>query len=300
MNPFRISLPATSANLGPGFDSVALALDLYLEISAEAAATYSIEATGRNAEQCSNLRRNLVLSVYEETVRGQGKEPHPLRISVTNGIPIGMGCGSSAAARLAGLALANHFGALCWTPDRILEEACRLEGHQDNAAACWLGGFTVAAGEGKAVRAVAIDPPTGWTAILVLPDQPLSTTVARAILPSSYSRADAVANVQNVALLTAAFHSRRPDLLQFAMADRFHQPYRGEVCVLLPLLLPLAGQGGILGVALSGAGPAVLVLVGHPSHAANAIGEIRRRLQAGSPVETLTVPLAPTRRHHSA
>ena len=295
MNPFHIRLPATSANLGPGFDAIALALDLYLEVSAEPADTHSIEASGRHAELCSSLRRNLMISVYEETLRAEGHATQPLKIRVENGIPIGMGCGSSAAARLAGLALANHFGALGWTSDQVLKAACRLEGHPDNAAACWLGGFTVASGEGGTTRAVSIHPPANWTAILVLPEQPLATSVARGILPQSYSSADAIANVQAASMLTAAFHAGREDVLQFAMADRLHQPYRGEVCPLLPLLLPLAGRSGILGIALSGAGPAILALVANPAHTRVAIEAIRGCLTTHSATEILTVGLAPTR-----
>jgi homoserine kinase len=261
MSAFRIRLPATSANLGPGFDAVALALELYLNIRAEAADAYSIEATGRNSDVCRRLQRNLMLAVYEETMQAAGKQPQPLRLDIHNEIPVGMGCGSSAAARLGGIALANHFGGLGWGSDRILQEACRLEGHPDNAAACWLGGFTVAAGVGAEVQAVSMDPPADWHAILVFAEQPLATSAARAILPTTYPRADVVTNLQNVALLTAAFHTGQPELLRLAMADRLHQSYRASVCPLLPLLLPLTGQKGILGVALSGAGPAVILLV---------------------------------------
>jgi homoserine kinase len=296
MSSFHIRLPATSANLGPGFDAIALALDLHLEVSAELADAHSIEASGRNPDLCSSLRRNLMLSVYEETLRAQGKEPSPLKIRVENGIPIGMGCGSSAAARLAGLAMANYFGSLDWTPNQLLKEACRLEGHPDNAAACWLGGFTVASGEGESMRALSVDPPAGWTAILILPEQPLATSVARGILPQSYASADAIANVQAASLLTAAFHAGRKDLLQAAMADRLHQPYRGEVCPLLPLLLPLAGQSGILGLALSGAGPAVLALVAHPAETKVAIEAIRSCLLLYPSTEILPVALTPARR----
>ncbi len=293
MKPFHISLPATSANLGPGFDTLALALDLQLTITAEAASSYSIEATGRNPEQCSSLRGNLLLSVYEETVRGQGREPQPLAIQMENGIPIGMGCGSSAAARLAGIALANYYGQLGWSSHRMLLEACRLEGHPDNAAACWLGGFTVAAGEGEAMRAVSIPAPSGWTAILILPEKPLSTTLARAVLPGTYSRQDAVTNVQNAALLTAAFHTGRGDLLKVAMVDCLHQPYRSEACTLLPHLLPLAGKSGILGIALSGAGPAVLALVADPGTAPVAVSALRKLLEEAESAEILTLNLAP-------
>jgi homoserine kinase len=294
MKPFHISLPATSANLGPGFDAIALALELYLEIDAELADRYSIDATGRNPDQCNSLRRNLLLSVYEETLRANSKDPAPLHITMRNGIPIGMGCGSSAAARLAGLALANHFGDLDWTGNRLLQEACQLEGHPDNAAACWLGGFTVAAGEGHAMRALSINPPPGWTAILVLPNHPLSTTTARAILPASYPLSDAVTNIQNAALLMAAFHTGNADALRVAMGDTLHQPYRGEVCPLLPALLPLAGSSGIMGVALSGAGPSVLALVADPGDAPEAISAIRAQLTGVGTIETLAVPLAPT------
>jgi homoserine kinase len=290
MSQFQIRLPATSANLGPGFDAVALALELYLAIDADAADAYSIKAVGRNVDVCTRLQRNLMLAVYEETLRAAGKPVRPLALALDNGIPIGMGCGSSAAARLGGISLANHFGELGWNSNRILQEACRLEGHPDNAAACWLGGFTVAAGSGEAMRAVSIDPPQGWAAILVLPDRPLATSAARALLPATYSRADAVTNIQNVALLTAAFQNGRADLLQLAMADRLHQPYRAQVCPLLPALTPLAGRAGILGVALSGAGPAVLALV-EERDLAQATDAVERALPLQNTAEVLSTRL---------
>ena len=178
-----------------------------------------------------------------------------------NGIPLGMGCGSSAAGRLAAIALAVHFGGLGWSSEQILEEACALEGHPDNASACWLGGFVAAANEGRAVHVARVVPPAEWRAIVVLPPAPLATSKARAVLPASYSRADAVRNIQAVSLLGLAFAQGRGDLLRVAMNDRIHQPYRAPICPLLPRLLPLAGRHGILGAALSGAGPAVLVIV---------------------------------------
>jgi homoserine kinase len=257
----HLRLPATSANLGPGFDTAALALSLALEIQASRAAEYSIRATGRNTDVCSSLRRNLMLDVYQKTLAAEGAGLVPLDLVIHNEIPIGMGCGSSAAARLAGVALANHFGALGWSRGRILDEACRLEGHPDNAAACWLGGFTVAATEGGSVRAVHIAPPAAWRVLLAMPAKPLATVAARAVLPQTYERADMVFNLQRASLLTAAFAMGRGDLLAVAMQDRMHQPFRGEICPLLPSLLPLAGSEGILGVALSGAGPSVLLLL---------------------------------------
>jgi len=135
MDGLRLRLPATSANLGPGFDAVAVALDFALEIEAEAAQEFAISATGRDAERCGRLHDNLILEIYKDILESNGRPIVPLSLQLTNGIPLGMGCGSSAAARLAAIALAVHFGQLDWDTDRILEEAYALEGHPDNVAA---------------------------------------------------------------------------------------------------------------------------------------------------------------------
>lgn len=264
---FRLRLPATSANLGPGFDAVAVALDFALEIAAEPAQEFSISATGRDAERCGRLHDNLILEIYKDLLESNGRPMVPLAVEVTNGIPLGMGCGSSAAARLAAIALAVHFGELDWDTDRALEEAYALEGHPDNVAACWLGGYVSAVCEGgeapvaRRVHTARVDPPQEWRAIVALPAEPLATSKARAVLPPTYPIDDVVANLQSVAVLGLAFAQGRGDLLRLAMNDRIHQPYRAPFCPLLPLLLPLVGENGILGVALSGAGPAVLVVV---------------------------------------
>src|SRR3984957_19903938 len=261
-NPGRLKLrlPATSANLGPGFDAAAVALDFYLEIDAQPAAEFSIAVTGDDAERCGRLEDNLILELYKGLLVSHNRPIVPLAIRMVNGIPLGMGCGSSAAGRLAAIALANHFGRLGWNSECILEEACALEGHPDNAAACWLGGFVAAASEGRKVHVARVVPPADWRAIVVLPSEPLATSEARAALPESYSREDVVVNIQSVAMLGLAFAQSRGDLLRVAMNDRIHQPYRAPICSLLSLLLPLAGSNGILGAALSGAGPAMLVV----------------------------------------
>jgi homoserine kinase len=257
----HLRLPATSANIGPGFDAAAVALDFYLDIEAKQAAEFSILASGYDAERCGRLEDNLILEIYKGLLLSHGREIVPLKIRMVNDIPLGMGCGSSAAGRLAAIALAVHFGQLGWNSDRILEEACSLEGHPDNASACWLGGFVVAANEGRKVHLARVVPPAEWRAIVVLPNEPLATSKARSVLPDSYSRDDVVVNIQSAALLGLAFAQGRGDLLRVAMNDRVHQPYRASICALLPRLLPLAGQNGILGAALSGAGPAVLMIV---------------------------------------
>jgi homoserine kinase len=274
----RLRLSATSANLGPGFDAAAVALDFYLEIEATPAAEFSIAATGRDREHISRLEGNLILEIYKSLLETNGRPVLPLAIHMNNEIPLGMGCGSSAAGRLAAIALAVHFGRLGWSSERILEEASALEGHPDNAAACWLGGFVVAACEGRRVHVARVAPPAEWRAIVVLPTEPLATSKARALLPATYSRADVVANIQSVALLGLAFAQAREDLLRIAMQDRIHQPYRAPVCPLLQPLLPLAGEHGILGAALSGAGPAVLVIVGSEKSLPGAAAAIRQAL----------------------
>jgi homoserine kinase len=285
---FRLRLPATSANLGPGFDAVAVALDFFLEIEAEAAQEFSVNASGRNADRCTKLEDNLIVETYKEILRSHERAIVPLAIRMVNAIPLGMGCGSSAAARLAAIALGVHFGKLDWNTDRVLEEAHKLEGHPDNVAACWLGGFVAATCEGTKVRVARIDPPEEWRAIVALPRDSLSTTKARAMLPASYSLDDVVANLQSAAVLALAFAQGKGELLRLAMRDRIHQPYRASVCPLLPILLPLAGEQGILGVALSGAGPAVLVIVDREENLGNAAKAVQnaRENRAGIELQT--------------
>ncbi|WP_035348465.1 homoserine kinase [Edaphobacter aggregans] len=261
--PLHLRLPATSANLGPGFDSLGLAMALYLTIDAEVSQSgaFHIDATGRNADLCAAIENNLILTTYADVLANAGRFSPRLLLKLHNEIPLGMGCGSSAAALLAGVFLANHFGQLNWTPQQILEEACHREGHPDNVAACFCGGMTVSAMyESSSVKTATYSQNINWNLLLALPPASLSTSKARALLPDRYSRADAVVNIQATALLVSAFAQGRGDLLASAMLDRIHQPYRLEACPLLPRLLPLSGTPGILGVALSGAGPSVLLI----------------------------------------
>jgi homoserine kinase len=279
MDRIRLRLPATSANLGAGFDTAAVALDFFLDVEATPAAEFSIVATGRDPERCGQIEDNLILGIYRQLLECHGRPIVPLAIRMVNGIQLGMGCGSSAAGRLAGILLAVHFGHLGWNSEQILKEACALEGHPDNAAACWMGGFVAAACDDGAVHVARVVPPAEWRAIVVLPAEPLATSKARAVLPESYSIGDVVANIQSVALLGLAFAQARGDLLRVAMRDRIHQPYRSAICPLLPHLLPLAGSHGILGAALSGAGPAVLVIVGSGADLEPASEAIRNALK---------------------
>lgn len=285
----HLRLPATSANLGPGFDALGLAMALYLTIDATPAAAFRIEATGRNADLCGSLENNLILTTYTSLLTSLGQQATPLFLQINNEIPLGMGCGSSAAALLAGVLLANHFGDLNWTTQQILEEACRREGHPDNVAACYMGGMTASAMSGSRVITATCGQNLTWNLLLALPSASLATEKARALLPPTYTRADAVANIQATALLVAAFAQNRPDLLRIAMQDRIHQPYRMEACPLLPLLLPLNQHPGVLGVALSGAGPSVLVIA---ESASSNLPEIIRQTAKDSTLEILQTTIA--------
>lgn len=260
----RLRLPATSANLGPGFDAVGLALSMYLTVEARPAEEWSIEATGRDADLCSRLEGNLIVDTYLKIAEEVWADFPALRLTIHNDIPLGMGCGSSAAAICAAHALVDHFGPSTGMNrgDTVaVSSASRTEGHPDNVAACWYGGFTVSAVTDKGVVAASFPGNPAWELMLAMQSTALATKEARALLPESYSKGDAVFNVQRVALLTAAFAQGRLDLLKTAMQDRIHQPYRLEACPLLEKLLPLAAEPYIAGVALSGAGPSVLVVL---------------------------------------
>jgi homoserine kinase len=291
MKTVQLRLPATSANLGPGFDAMALALELYLEIEAAPASKFSIHASGRNRNICGGLSGNLLIQTYETVLAAQQRQVVPLEIRMRNGIPVGMGCGSSAAVRLAAVALASAFGGLDWDPAKIVDQAVQLEGHPDNVAACWYGGLTIAA-NAEQLAIVSILPPPQWRALLVLPETPVATAKARSILPGSYLRQDVVASVQCVSLLTAAFALGRADLMHLATRDCLHQPYRMQLCPLLPALLPLAGSHGVLSVTLSGAGPAVMLLTQESSTENETLtGAILELARPVCPVEILPAGL---------
>ena len=289
----RLTLPATSANLGPAFDAAALALGLSLKLRAQAATKFSIEAHGRDSEICGRVENHLILSTYSEVLEAEGKPVTPLALRLDNQIPIGKGCGSSAAARLAAIAMAVHFGKLRWFDQRIVGEASKREHHPDNASACWMGGVTVARMSSESDAQIARIAPKGkWPLLLAIPPEPLSTEQARGVLPAQYSRADVVVNIQNSMLLLAALTQGRTDLLASALSDRIHQPYRAALCPLLPALQKLAGVPGILGAVLSGAGPSVLIFLDPKIGVARSKARVAAHLHAtGLPAELIATTI---------
>jgi homoserine kinase len=255
----RIRVPASSANLGPGFDALGLALSVYLECEVSPADELTITVDGRDAHRipcdASNLIWQTALRVAEEV----GGVLPPIRLAIHNDIPLGKGLGSSAAALTTGVILADRLLGLNWKRPRILNLAARIEGHPDNVAACVLGSIVASAiDEAGDARAVRIELPEKYGCAIVVPDFELPTKESRQVLPTHYSRADAVFNVQRAALLIAALITGSTTAFPLALEDRIHQPYRSKLVPGLDEILRLRAPG-LLGCCLSGAGPSVLV-----------------------------------------
>jgi len=255
----RVRVPASSANLGPGFDALGLGLDLYLECRFRVADSLHIQVTGRDAHTISTGPDNLIWQTALRVAADVGMTMPPIDLVIANDIPIGKGLGSSAAALTAGVVIASSVLGLNWDQHRVLDEAARIEGHPDNVAACVLGAIVASAidSEGKA-RAVRLDLNPHYGVAVVVPDYVLSTSKAREVLPTTYSRADAVFNVQRSALLIVALATGVTSAFPTALEDRMHQPYRFPLVPGLQEIADLRAPG-LLGCALSGAGPSILV-----------------------------------------
>jgi len=254
-----LRVPASSANLGPGFDALGLALSLYLECRFRKSPRLSIEAEGRDADAISTGEDNLIWQTALAVARDMRMTMPPIDLRIHNEIPLGKGLGSSAAALTAGVVIADQLLDLRWKPLRILDEAARLEGHPDNVAACVLGSIVASAiDSGGVARTVRLNMPPNFGVGVVVPDFMLPTSHARSVLPDCYPRAEAIFNVQRAALLVAALATGSTSAFPAALEDKFHQPYRAALVPGLEDILKLRAPG-LLGCALSGAGPSILV-----------------------------------------
>lgn len=254
----QVRVPASSANLGPGFDALGLALGIHLVCRFRKADRLEIHATGRDASLVAPGDNNLIWQTARDVARQAGQVLPPVYLEVDNQIPIGKGLGSSAAALTAGVVIADRLLDLGWSKHRILDEAARIEGHPDNVAACVLGSIVASAIDGHGVaRAVRLDLPPKFAVGVIVPDFVLLTHDSRTVLPTSYSKADAIFNVQRAALLIAGLATGTVAAFPTALEDRMHQPYRTPLVPGLDEILKLRAPG-LLGCALSGAGPSVL------------------------------------------
>lgn len=263
-----VRVPASSANLGPGFDALGMALGLSLECRFEKSATLSITVWGRDSDAIPRDASNLIWQTILTVAAAAGIENvPPIALHIHNDIPLGQGLGSSAAALTAAVVISSELLGLHWSRERILDEAARIEGHPDNVAACVLGGIVASAIEsnGHAV-AVRLPVPAGLSVAIVVPNFVLPTAHARSVLPECYSREDVVFNLQRAALLVAALATGSLHAIACALEDRLHQPFRCALVSGLTEILALR-MPGLLGCALSGAGPSVLVFyeTGHDS-----------------------------------
>ncbi|HXA41952.1 MAG TPA: homoserine kinase [Candidatus Solibacter sp.] len=258
----RVSVPATSANLGPGFDVLGLALDLVDVFEVwETGTDVSIEVDGEGAGTVPTDRSNLFHMTLQKYFDAAGYETRGLRIREHNRIPLARGLGSSAATIVGALVAARAVSGSPIDDDRLLDMAVSLEGHPDNVAAALRGGFVMVADEGDG-RYLARD--LAWSdrlgAALFIPDLLVATESARQVLPEQYSRADAVHNLGRLAMLLAAIGEARIEDLRIATQDRLHQPYRSSLVPGLAEMIAAANEAGAGGAFLSGAGPTVLAL----------------------------------------
>jgi homoserine kinase len=287
----QVRVPASSANLGPGFDCLGLALGIYLTCRFEPAPQLSIRVTGRDAAQISTGEDNLIWRTALAVAADIGDSLKPIALEIDNHIPLGKGMGSSAAALTAGVVIADHLLGLHWKRNRILDEAAKREGHPDNVAAAVLGSIVASATDvGGAVRAVRVEMPSNYRVAVVVPDFMLPTSESRHVLPLNYSKADAVFNVQRSAILMAALATGTTSAFPVALEDRMHQPYRASLVPGLDQMLKLRAPG-LLGCALSGAGPSILVFYERGSEQ---VCDLVRQIFAlhGHNSETLCVPIA--------
>jgi len=247
-----IRVPASSANLGPGYDVLAAAVSLFLELEVEEAGEYSFDPGGIDVP---TGRENLIVRAFETLHPADG-----IAFRLRSEIPLARGLGSSAAAIVAGLFAADHLFELAMSKQEMLARASELEGHPDNVAAAIYGGFVICgSGEGETPSAARFDPPGGLEGVAVIPAEEVSTERAREAIPAAVPLADAVANVSAASRLVLGLQRGDLDLVTAGLADRLHQPHRRELYPRSMQLVDDAVELGALGATISGAGPTVLV-----------------------------------------
>jgi homoserine kinase len=258
----HVRVPATSANLGPGFDALGLALALYNEVTAQESGTVTVTVRGEGAGRLPANEHNVVARGVQLAYETAGRPFKGCALTCVNRIPPARGLGSSAAAWVGGLVAGNALLGEPLSRAALLALAARVEGHPDNVAAALLGGLTVSCGRADGgVTAIALPVPATVRWVVLVPSVTSATAEARAVLPDSIPRRDAVFNVQRVSLLLAGLQTGRLDVLEAALDDRLHQPYRLRLFPWMPAVADAACRAGAMGCVLSGAGPSLLAAV---------------------------------------
>ncbi|MCC3376922.1 homoserine kinase [Cohnella sp. REN36] len=253
-------VPASTANLGPGFDALGMALSLYAWVDLRPAAKTTVTLYGDNLSGVPEDKTNLVYEVAQSVFARAGRDVPELAIGIRSDIPLTRGLGSSASAIVGALVAANALIGDPLSQDELFQMATALEDHPDNVGASLYGGIVAAAWDGKRAEAVRFDPPAGLAALVAIPAFELSTKHARNVLPREVAMGDAVFNVAHGALLTAALVTGKLDVLKHALRDKLHQPYRAALVPGMETILREAPDHGAFGAVLSGAGPTLLLL----------------------------------------
>ena len=246
-----VRVPASSANLGPGYDTMAAAMALHLELEVEETGEFSFDPGGLDV---STERDNLIVRAFESLRPADG-----IAFRLRSEIPLARGLGSSAAAIVAGLFAADHLYELALSKEEMLARATEIEGHPDNVAAAIYGGFVVCGSGADGPTAARFDPPEGLEGIVVIPPEEVSTARAREAIPAEVPLADAVANVSAAAMLVLGLRSADLDLLARGLHDHIHQDRRRDLYPRSMAIVDAARDLGALGATISGAGPTVLV-----------------------------------------
>jgi homoserine kinase len=246
-----VKVPASSANLGPGYDVLAAALALHLELEVEETGTFSVEADDPGVRLD---RSNLCVRAFETLRPADG-----IAFRIRSEIPLAAGLGSSAAAIVAGLLAADHLYELAQEPEDVLVTAAEIEGHPDNVAAALFGGFVICSNAEGAVTATRLDPPQGVEGVVVIPREQVPTEEAREAIPETVSMADAVANISAATELVLGIQRSDLTLIGRGLSDRLHQPHRAHLYPRSMEIVKEAPRMGALGATISGAGPTVLV-----------------------------------------
>lgn len=257
----RVQVPATTANLGPGFDCLGMALELYniVEFS-KINSGLVIEAEGEGAKEMHRDENNLVYQAAQRVFKRTGYNPGGLRIKLVNGIPMGRGLGSSAAAVIGGIIAANTMSGGSLDQREMLTLACSMEGHPDNIAPALLGGLVIYVALEGEVTWTKVALPPGMKVIVAIPDFVINTRDTREALPHLVTMKDAVFNIGRVALMVAALQKGDLSILGTAMEDKLHQPFRSGMIPGFKKVISAARLAGARGVALSGAGPSIIAL----------------------------------------
>lgn len=256
----HIKIPASTSNLGPGFDVFGLALQLYIDIRIEKREGNTIEwsFTGSGSESISQSgNENYIIATLNKVLRKRGKIVPGYRIDVNNEIPVSKGLGSSGTAIIAGVMAANHLGGLGMSNEEVLSEAVSIEGHADNICPSIFGGLTACLTVNEEVKWVKHRFPSGIKLVFVVPEVHISTKAAREILPKNLPFKDAVYNLQRVSLFLETIRTKNYELLSHLLQDRLHQDYRAALVPGMKKVLSLRPGNGLFGVFLSGSGPVV-------------------------------------------